>query len=179
MLVVYRYCACWYDLDRIQGQRHGASKFQKFHFSRSISSAILAWSSKLMVDHDSSLQLIGARFSNFILKKAIMWVQTWLNVDITRISNGHISVLLQHRVTQLGTLVVLHVLCMLIWLSPDPWSRSRLCGFWSSENCRKLHCTFPGLSPPPFRHGARKWWLIITVRDLVYSLSEPDFWISF
>jgi len=29
MLVVYRYCACWCDLDPIQGQGHGASKFPK------------------------------------------------------------------------------------------------------------------------------------------------------
>ena len=45
-------------------------KFQKLHFSRSIS--ILAWSSKLMVDYDNmgpSLQHIGARFLNFLLSK--------------------------------------------------------------------------------------------------------------
>jgi len=47
-------------------------KFRKLQFSRSISSAILAWSSKLMVDRDStgpSLQLIGAQFLNFLLRK--------------------------------------------------------------------------------------------------------------
>jgi len=39
---------------------------RKLHCSRSISSAILAWSSKLMVDHDSSsLQADWVRFSNF------------------------------------------------------------------------------------------------------------------
>ena len=41
----------------------GLLKFRKLHFSRSISSAILAWSSELMVDYDSmgaSLHLIGA-----------------------------------------------------------------------------------------------------------------------
>ena len=45
---------------------------RKLNFSRSISSAILAWSSKLMVDYDNmglSLQLIGARFLNFRLRK--------------------------------------------------------------------------------------------------------------
>jgi len=44
-------------------------KFQKLYFSRSIYSTILAWSSKLMVVHDRmgpSLQLIGARFFNFL-----------------------------------------------------------------------------------------------------------------
>ena len=32
----------------------GLLKFRNLHFSRSISSAILAWSSKVMVDHDST-----------------------------------------------------------------------------------------------------------------------------
>ena len=42
--------------------------FWKLHFSASISSAILAWRSQLVVDYDSmgsSLQLFGARFLNF------------------------------------------------------------------------------------------------------------------
>jgi len=44
-------------------------KIGKLHFS--ICSAILAWSSKLMVDYDSmgpSLQLVGAPFLNFKLR---------------------------------------------------------------------------------------------------------------
>jgi len=43
-------------------------KFQQLHFSTSISFAVLAWSSKLMVDYDSmgpSLQLFGTRFLDF------------------------------------------------------------------------------------------------------------------
>ena len=47
-------------------------KLRKWHFSRSVSSAVLAWSSKLMVGGDSmgpGLQLVGARFSNFLLRK--------------------------------------------------------------------------------------------------------------
>jgi len=43
-------------------------KLQKVHYSRSISSAISAWSSKLMVDGHSmgpGLQLVGALFLNF------------------------------------------------------------------------------------------------------------------
>jgi len=47
-------------------------KFRKFHFSRSFSSAVFVWSSKLMVDYDSmgpSLQLVRARFLNFLLSK--------------------------------------------------------------------------------------------------------------
>ena len=87
--------------------------------------------------------------------KAITWVQTSRNVDITRTSNGRISVLLEDRVTRLGMLVVLQVYCTPIWPWPDP--RSSSWGFWSSENCTVL-C----LSPPPFRHGAQNWWLITT-----------------
>jgi len=47
-------------------------KLQKVHFSRSTSSAILAWSSKLMIGGHSmgpGLQLVGARFMNFHLGK--------------------------------------------------------------------------------------------------------------
>jgi len=63
------------------GQGRGAFELQKIaencrklHFYRYISSAILAWSSKLMVDRgrDSmgpNLQLVGARFSIFLLRK--------------------------------------------------------------------------------------------------------------
>jgi len=40
-------------------------------------------------------------------------------------------------------------------------------------------CTFLCLSPPPFSRGAQNWWFIMLVRDLVYSLSESDFRISF
>jgi len=45
---------------------------RKVHYSRSISSAGFAWSSKLMGDGDSmgpGLQLVGARFLNFLLGK--------------------------------------------------------------------------------------------------------------
>jgi len=53
----------------------------------------------------------------FLSKKAITItsVQTLRNVDITRISNGHISQLLQATVTWSETLVVLYVLRMLIY----------------------------------------------------------------
>ena len=44
-------------------------KLRKLHFSRSISSATFAQSSKLMVGSHSMGQLIGARFSNFLLGK--------------------------------------------------------------------------------------------------------------
>ena len=44
-------------------------KFRKLCFSRSISSAVLSWSSKVMVDHDRmgpDLQFIGGQFLNFL-----------------------------------------------------------------------------------------------------------------
>jgi len=47
-------------------------KLRKLHFSRSISSAIFAWSSKLLVGSDTmglGLQLVGVRFLNFLLGK--------------------------------------------------------------------------------------------------------------
>jgi len=46
----------------------------------------------------------------------------------------HISALREATVTWLGTLVVLHVLCMLVWPWPDPRSRSTSWGFWTSDN---------------------------------------------
>jgi len=47
-------------------------KLRKLHFCRFISSAVFAWSSKLIADSDSmgpDVQLIGARYSNFLLGK--------------------------------------------------------------------------------------------------------------
>jgi len=92
-------------------------KFRKLHFSRSISAALLAWSSKLMVDCDSigpSRQLFGARFLKFLLT----WVQASWNVDITGLSKGRISILLEARVTSSGVLVVC-VYCA-CWCDLDP-----------------------------------------------------------
>ena len=67
-----------------------------------------------MVGGDSmgpDLQLVGVRFSNFLLRKLS---QEFKKVDISRNSNGHISVLNDATVRWLGMLVVLHALCMLI-----------------------------------------------------------------
>jgi len=112
-------------------------ELQKLHFSKSISSAVLAWSSKLMVDDDSmgpGLQLVRDQFLKFPSRKAITKVQTSPNVDISRHSNGHVLLLCDATVRWLGLLVVLQVLCMLIWPWPDPRSRSRSRDFWTSEN---------------------------------------------
>jgi len=108
---------------------------RKLHFSRPISSTILAWSSKLMVDRDS--QLVGARFSNFLLRKLAHEFKL-CGMSNTRIWNGHISLLLEAAVTWSDALVVLYVLRMLIWPWSDPRSRSRSLTFWSSANCTFL-----------------------------------------
>jgi len=62
-------------------------KFRKLHFSRSIFSAIFAWSSKLMIDDDSMglvLQLTACRspILEFPSRKAITRVQTSPSVNI-------------------------------------------------------------------------------------------------
>jgi len=78
-----------------------------------------------MFDGDSiapGLQLVAAQFSNlfrspifeFPSRKAITGVQTSQNVNISRNSNGHVSVVRDSTVRWLGMLVVLHVLCMLM-----------------------------------------------------------------
>ena len=56
------------------------------------------------------------------------------DVDSSRNSIGHISVVRDATLRWLGTLVVLQVLCMLIWPWPDPTSRSRSRGFWTANN---------------------------------------------
>ena len=98
-------------------------KFRKLHFSTSIFSTILAWSSKLMVDYDNmgpNLQLVRARFLNFLLSRLSCDFKL-RGMSILRTSKGQISILLEAGVTWSGVLVVLYVLCMLIW----PWSNRR------------------------------------------------------
>jgi len=41
------------------------------------------------------------------------------------------------------------------------------------------NCTFLGLYSPPLSGRAQNLWLMVIVWDLVYSLSEPNFRISF
>ena len=74
----------------------------------------------------------------FPSKKAITWVQTSRNVDISGNSNGHISVLHETTVMWLVILLVLHVLCMLMWPWPNPRSRSH--GFSTSEGWWSRAC---------------------------------------
>jgi len=113
----------------------------------------------------------------FPSRKAITRVQTLSIVDISRNSNGHLSVVRDAIVTWLCMLLVIHVLCMLMW----PWPyHSRGQGHGAFELPIIAHnCTFLRLSPPPLSRGARNWWLTVIAWDLIYSLSEPDFWISF
>jgi len=44
---------------------------------------------------------------------------------------------------------------------------------------QKLHFSRSISSPPLFWSVAQNWWLIVIIWDLLYRLSEPDFWISF
>ena len=83
-MAIFPYClrlrshgqACWYSYmiwpgpDPRSKSKSLTVNFRKLHFSTSVFSAVLAWSSKLIVDFDSmgpSLQLFGARFLNFSL----------------------------------------------------------------------------------------------------------------
>ena len=61
-----------------------------------------------------------------------------------------------------------------VWPRPDLRSGSRS---WTFRNCE--NCTFLRLSPLSFWRGAQNWGLIVIVLDWEYSVSEPDFWISF
>ena len=70
----------------------------------------------------------------FPSRKAITRVQASQNVNISRNSDGHISVVRDATVRWLGMLVVLHILCTLMWPWPDPMSRSRSLTSWSSKN---------------------------------------------
>jgi len=142
-------------------------QLRKLHFSTSVYSTVLARSSKLMVDGDSmgpGLQLVRARFSNLLLGKLS---REFKLCRMSWNSNGHALVVRGDTVRWLGMLVVLHVLCMLMWLRPDPASRSRPLTLWSSENpsasrgynlviviaCRPQHAMHAGGDDrqPPFR----------------------------
>ena len=63
-------------------------KLRKLHFSKSISSAVLVGSSKLMVGGDS---MGPGPISEFPSRKVITRVQTSPTVHISRNPNGHIS----------------------------------------------------------------------------------------
>jgi len=92
-------------------------KFRKLHFSRSISSAILAWSSKLMVlcvNMGTSLQpnfWISFPESYHVTSK---FAECWYYTNF----KGHISVLLEARVIWSGMLVV-YMYCA-CWCDLDP-----------------------------------------------------------
>jgi len=72
---------------------------------------------KLMVDSDTTarvLQLVGGRFSNFLLGKVSLEFNFTECRYFTTFKWPHISVLGDATVTWLGTLVFLHILCMLM-----------------------------------------------------------------
>jgi len=101
-------------------------KFQKLLLSVSVFSAILAWSSRLIVDMIIWDLVYSLSEPDFSISFPISYHVTsnFTNVDITGLSRGHISVLLDPRVTWSGVLVVLYVLCMLMWPWLSPRSRS-------------------------------------------------------
>ena len=91
-------------------------KLRKVHFSRSISSAILSWNSKLMVGGHSmgpGLQLVAARFLNFHLGKLSREFKLRPISKFDEIQMAIFSVVRDATVTWLNKQVVLHVLCML------------------------------------------------------------------
>jgi len=99
-------------------------KFQRLYFSRSVSSAILAWSSKLMVDYDimgPSLQRVRAQFLNFLLIKLSHDFKLH-RVSIVQDFQRAIFPYYWRLVIRSDMLVVLYVLCI---PSPNPRSRSR------------------------------------------------------
>ena len=131
-------CVCWCDLDPIQGQGHRALEFPKIAenwtflgqspppFSRGSQNWWL-----VMIVHGNWSTACRSPIFAFPSRKAIARVQTLQNVDISRNSNGHISVMREATVRWLGMLLVLQVLCMLMWPWPDPRSQSRSRGFWT------------------------------------------------
>jgi len=97
-------------------------KFQKLHFSRSIS-AILAGSSKLMVGNDNdsmgpSLWLVRARFSNSLPRKLLhkfklrgMWILDEFQMAIFRTAWGY-----SHMVRHVGSpTCIVHADVTLTW----------------------------------------------------------------
>ena len=129
---------------------------QKLHFSRSISSAILAWTSKMMVTHDSMgpiLQLFWARFSNFLLRKFVECrYYTNFKWPYFRTAGGY-----GHMVGHTGSSI--HIAHTDVTLT---WSKVKVTDLLSF---RKVH--FLRLLPPLFWRGAHNWWVTTVVWDLV------------
>ena len=140
---VCTYCICWHDLDLIQGQGQGHRPFELPTIAHNCTFLGLSppplsrgaqnwWLTVIVWDSTACRSPIF----EFPFRKGITTAQTSRNVDISRHSNAHIfwyCMKLQSH-GQLGTLVVLHVLCMLVWPWPDPRSKSTSRGFWTSDN---------------------------------------------
>jgi len=119
---------------------------------------------------DISLQVVGARFSNFLVKSYRM-----TSKFAERISKGHISALLA-RVTSSGRQVVLYVFCMLLWPWPYPRSRSTS-GQWLQTRSGFFN-KFPKndwkQGQPSKKAGHRRcaWSIISSLAELSYSASR-------
>ena len=67
-----------------------------------------------------------------------------------------------------------HCVC---WYDPDPIQGQ---GQGPFELPTIAHnCTFLGLSPSPLSRASQNWWLLVIVWDPAYSLSDPNFRLSF
>jgi len=100
--------------------------YENCTFSMAISSAILAWSSKLMVDYDNMgpiLQLLGARCLNVLLSTPSRDFK--LRV-MSILQDFQRAIFLCYLRLESHGRVCWYVLCMLILSWPDPrsWSRS-------------------------------------------------------
>jgi len=115
-------------------------KFRKLHFSRSISFAILAWSSKLMVDYDNmgpNIQLVRAQLFDFPSQKAITssnfaecWYYRIFNGPYFRIAWGY-----SHVVGYASSPICIVHADMILTRSKV---KVEVTGFWTSENCTLL-----------------------------------------
>jgi len=117
----------------IQGQGHGASEvpivalfyvYLPCHFGLKLKTDSWLWL------HGTYSTAFRSLIFEFPSKKAITWLHTSRNVDITRISKGHMLILFDTRVTWSVMLVVLYVLCM--WYDLDPIQGGDQ-GYWASE----------------------------------------------
>jgi len=159
-----------------QGQVTELPKLRKLHFSRSISSAVFAWSSKLMVGGDSmgsGLQLVRARFSNFLIGKLSREFKLrgmkfrkslhWLMLQLVIVIAGR----LQQTVHAGGDdcqppcgAFLFCACCLWLWLGPlAVWQNPKGKGqflFFSHCQCIVMHSLQKGIIQSPIMSYSRR-----------------------